>query len=185
MPKKKNKRFARLFEEGIVAYMAEWERRHNTKSQRGVIELEIAAEISVSQRTLQYWRAGVVPKRYQDLKRAAEVLVKRAPEKLDKDWVISLIRGTYIHSRIEEFSSLPETISHSSDRETVEKLNVRDLLLQEELHAAIIASVGSGKTMLWPGLFSSPIMSLRAVPDGEAIPTLPAGDCFVRFASSQ
>jgi hypothetical protein len=41
------------------------------------------------------------------------------------------------------------------------------------------------KTGVDSGLFSSPIMSLRAVPDGEAIPTLPTGDCFIRFASSQ
>ena len=88
--------FAWLVDDGVRA--CQRQRRLPTLE---IVQSELAAEIALSLRTLQSWRANRFPERYDDLRNFARACLQAAPD-LGQPWVIDLFREAGMSRDIEQ-----------------------------------------------------------------------------------
>ena len=91
--------FAWLVDDGVRACQ-----RQQRLPSLEIVQSELAAEIAMSVRTLQSWRANRYPERYEDLRNFARACLQVAPD-LGRSWVIDLFRAANMPRDIERVLS--------------------------------------------------------------------------------
>ena len=117
--------FAWLVDDGVRACQRQ---RHLPSLE--MVQSELAAEIAVSLRTLQSWRASRFPDRYEDLRNFARACLHTAPD-LGEPWVIDLFRAAGMSRETDQALADLQLESATSPRDSARPN--RDQLLKAQI----------------------------------------------------